>query len=78
MGDPSGRDALLKLGAIGLTEARPVAALVPPPALVPLFDAVRSGAEVAFSYHSERRVVAPAGLWFRGVCQRNETKQRQS
>ncbi len=66
LGDPSGRDALLKLGASGVAEARPVAALVPPPALVPLFDAVRSGAEVAFTYHAERRAVAPAGLWFRG------------
>ena len=66
LGDPSGRDALLKLGATGVAEARPVAALVPPPALVPLFDAVRSGAEVAFNYHDEQRSVAPSGLWFRG------------
>jgi len=65
LGDPSGRDALLKLGATGLTEGRPVASLVPPPALVPLFDALRSRAEVTFSYRGEDRRVAPAGLWFR-------------
>ena len=43
LGDPSGRDALLKLGASGLAEARPVAALDPPESLVPLFDALRPG-----------------------------------
>jgi len=66
LGDPSGRDALLKLGATGAGEARPVAALVPPPALVPLFDAVRLRAEVAFDYRGERRRVAPAAVRFRG------------
>jgi predicted DNA-binding transcriptional regulator YafY len=66
LGDPSGRDALLKLGATGVAEARPVAALVPPPALVPLFDAVRTGAEVAFTYHQEQRSVFPAVLRFHG------------
>ncbi|HEX3946990.1 MAG TPA: WYL domain-containing protein, partial [Acidimicrobiales bacterium] len=65
LGDPSGRDALLKLGATGLSEARPVASLVPPPALVPLFDAVRQRAAVAFDYRGERRRVAPASLRFR-------------
>lgn len=65
LGDPSGRDALLKLGASGVAEARPVAALVPPAALVALFDAVRSHAEVAFAYRGEDRRVAPSGLWFR-------------
>ncbi|HVX20236.1 MAG TPA: WYL domain-containing protein [Acidimicrobiales bacterium] len=65
LGDPSGRDALLKLGATGAGEARPVAALVPPPALVPLFDAVRHRAEVAFGYRGDRRRVAPAAVRFR-------------
>ena len=65
LGDPSGRHALLKLGATGVGEARPVASLVPPPALVPLFDAVRTHAEVTFSYRGETRRVAPGGLSFR-------------
>ena len=65
LGDPSGRDALLKLGASGLAEARPVAALVPPEALVPLYDALRTHAEVAFGYRGATRSVAPSGLWFR-------------
>ena len=50
LGDPSGRDALLKLGATGLAEARPVADLHPPEALVPLFDALASRAAVTFTY----------------------------
>lgn len=66
LGDPSAGDALAKLGATGVAEGRPVAALAPPPALVPLFDAVRSRAEVSFGYRGEERSVAPAGLWFRG------------
>ena len=65
LGDPSGRHALLKLGATGLGESRPVASLVPPPALVPLFEAVRSRAEVTFAYRGQGRRVAPGGLWFR-------------
>ena len=65
LGDLSGRDALLKLGATGLAEARPVAALEPPAALVPLFDAVRTHAEVTFIYRGEERTVAPSGLRFR-------------
>ncbi|HUZ09741.1 MAG TPA: WYL domain-containing protein [Acidimicrobiales bacterium] len=65
LGDPSGRHALLKLGATGLGESRPVASLVPPPALVPLFEAVRSRAEVVFAYRGLGRRVAPGGLWFR-------------
>jgi proteasome accessory factor BC len=65
LGDPSGRHALLKLGAVGVADARPVASLVPPEALVDLFEAVRSRSVVTFSYRSEARRVAPAGLWFR-------------
>jgi len=66
LGDPSAVDALAKLGATGVAEGRRVAALAPPPALVPLFDAVRSRSEVSFGYRGEERSVAPAGLWFRG------------
>ncbi len=66
LGDPSGRDALLKLGAMGIGDAGPIAALDPPLALVPLFDALRRHAAVTFSYRGRPRRVAPAGLWFRG------------
>ena len=66
LGDPSGRDALAKLGAWGVAEAHTVAQVDAPPALVPLFDAVRSQAEVRFSYHGTARIVAPATLQFRG------------
>lgn len=66
LGDPSGHDALLKLGASGLAETRPVASVVTPPALPGLFEAVRSAASVTFSYRGEERRLAPAGLWFRG------------
>jgi predicted DNA-binding transcriptional regulator YafY len=65
LGDPSGRDALLKLGASGLSEVRPVATLVPPPALVDLFEAVRTRAVALFSYRGEKRRVVPVGVWFR-------------
>lgn len=65
-GDPSGRDALAKLGAYGMSDAAPIAALVPPAALVPLFAAVRSQSEVRFSYRGEARVVSPVVLRFHG------------
>jgi proteasome accessory factor C len=65
LGDPSGRDALLKLGATGMGEVRPIASLVPPDALVDLFEAVRVQSETSFEYRGARRRVAPAGLWFR-------------
>lgn len=65
LGDPSGRQALLKLGATGVVEAAPVALLAPPSALVALFDALRAHAEVRFTYRGERRQVAPAGVRFR-------------
>lgn len=65
LGDPSGRDALAKLGASGVADARLVAAIEPPPALVALFAALRSQAEVRFAYRDERRVVAPATVRFR-------------
>ena len=65
LGDPSGRDALLKLGAAGLGDVRPIASLVPPAALIELFEAVRTHAPATFAYRGEERRVAPVGLWFR-------------
>jgi proteasome accessory factor C len=66
LGDPSGRDALLKLGAAGLGDVRPIASMVPTPALIELFEAVRTKSTAAFSYRTGRdRRVAPLGLWFR-------------
>ena len=63
--DPSGRDALLKLGATGLGEVRPIATLVTPRALIDLFEAVRTHTVASFSYRQGTRRVVPAGLWFR-------------
>ncbi len=65
LGDPSGRDALLKLGATGLADVRPIAAMIPPAALIELFEAVRVRAAASFSYRGEPRQVVPVGLWFR-------------
>ena len=65
LGDPSGRDALLKLGAAGLGDVRPIASMVPPAALIELFEAVRTRATAGFAYRGEPRRVAPVGLWFR-------------
>jgi proteasome accessory factor BC len=65
LGDPSGRDALLKLGAAGLGDVRPIASMVPPAALIELFEAVRTHATAAFAYRATERRVAPVGLWFR-------------
>jgi proteasome accessory factor BC len=65
LGDPSGRDALLKLGASGLADVRPVASMVPSAALIELFETVRTHAAATFAYRGERRRVAPVGLWFR-------------
>jgi len=65
LGDPSGRDALAKLGATGLFDTRPLASLDPPPALVPLFEAVQRRALVRFRHRGLERQMTPAGLWFR-------------
>ncbi len=65
LGDPSGRDALLKLGAAGLGDVRPIASMVPSAALIELFEAVRTHATATFAYRSETRRVVPVGLWFR-------------
>jgi proteasome accessory factor B len=66
LGDPSGRDALWRLGVPAPTGARPVAELPALPALPVLWDALRAQATVQFSYRGERRRVAPAVLRFRG------------
>jgi proteasome accessory factor B len=72
LGEPIGRDALLKLGATGESTSRtPAAPLVDLrsidglPALAILFDAIRQGAFIEFSYRGERRHVDGAGLRFR-------------
>ena len=65
LGDPSGRDALLKLGAAGLGDVRPIASMVPTPALIELFEAVRTRALATFRYRGESRQLAPVGLRFR-------------
>ncbi len=65
LGDPSGRDALLKLGATGLGEVRPIATLDPPQALIDLFEAVRTKTRTTFVHRDAERQVVPAGLWFR-------------
>ncbi len=65
LGDPSGRDALLKLGAAGLGDVRPIASMVPSAALIDLFEAVRTRATADFAYRGAPRRVGPVGLWFR-------------
>jgi predicted DNA-binding transcriptional regulator YafY len=65
LGDPSGRDALMKLGASGLGDVRPVATLMRSDALIELYEAVRTHAAASFGYRGEPRSVAPVGLRFR-------------
>jgi predicted DNA-binding transcriptional regulator YafY len=65
LGDPAGRDALAKLGTVGVAQSRVVASLAPPGALAPIFDAVRTRSEVRFGYRGEERTVAPAAVRFR-------------
>jgi predicted DNA-binding transcriptional regulator YafY len=66
LGDPSGRDALWRLGLPASAGARPVAELPSLPALPVLHDALRSRATVHFAYRGETRRVAPALLRFHG------------
>lgn len=66
LGDPSGRDALAKLGASGTDAVQPLIALGTPETLVDLFDALRLRAQVAIVYHDERREVTPETIEFRG------------
>jgi proteasome accessory factor B len=66
LGDPSGRDALWRLGLPASSGVRPFADLAALPALPLLYDAVRRRATLSFDYRGERRRVAPALLRFRG------------
>jgi len=66
LGDPSGRDALWRLGLPASSGVRPIADLAALPALPVLYDAVRRRATVAFDYRGVARRVAPALLRFRG------------
>ncbi|HAM03029.1 MAG TPA: hypothetical protein DCQ30_12510 [Acidimicrobiaceae bacterium] len=66
LGEPSGRDALWRLGLPAPTGARPLAQLPALPALPVLWEAVRQRAAVTFDYRGEQRRVAPAVLRFRG------------
>jgi proteasome accessory factor BC len=64
--DPSGRDALWRLGLPASAGARPVAQLPALPALGKLHAALRSHATVTFTYRGETRNVDLALLRFRG------------
>lgn len=66
LGDPSGRDALWRLGLPASAGARPVAELPALPALPVLHGALRARATVSFDYRGERRRVDPAQLRFHG------------
>jgi proteasome accessory factor B len=66
LGDPSGRDALWRLGLPASAGVQPFADLAALPALPVLYDAVRRRATVSFDYRGEPRHVAPALLRFRG------------
>src|ERR1700722_17403299 len=72
LGEPIGRDALLKLGAGGESPLHPDAAPLVAlraidgrPALPLVFDAVRQRAALRFEYRGEQRHVDVAGLRFR-------------
>jgi proteasome accessory factor B len=73
LGEPIGREALSKLGLGGQWPRRgaplplvDLALVDGLPALPVLFDAVRSGAVVHFSYRGESRALDVAGIRFRG------------
>ncbi len=73
LGEPIGREALSKLGMGGAGPRldAPVPLVDLPlgdgvPALPPLFEAVRTGARVGFTYRGVSRSVDPAGIRFRG------------
>jgi proteasome accessory factor C len=46
-------------------DVRPIASMVPTPALIELFEAVRTRSLATFAYRGESRQVAPVGLRFR-------------
>jgi proteasome accessory factor B len=66
LGDPSGRDALWRLGLPASAGVRPFADLAALPALPVLYEAVRRRSAVTFDYRGDARHVAPALLRFRG------------
>lgn len=63
--DPTGRDALWRLGLPAPTGARPVADLPALPALPVVWDALRTHSALTFGYRGEQRRLAPAQLHFR-------------
>ena len=65
LGEPTGRDALWRLGLSTPSTLHQVAELPALPALAILFDALRTRSTVAFGYRGERRRVDPARLVFR-------------
>lgn len=65
LGDPSGRDALWRLGIPSSQGLAPLAGLPSLPALADLFEAVRTRSGISFEYRGERRRVDPALLRFR-------------
>jgi proteasome accessory factor B len=65
-GDPSGRDALWRLGLAAPTGHQPLADLPALPALPVLWEAVHSRCRVTFGYRGGARTVDPAVLRFHG------------
>jgi predicted DNA-binding transcriptional regulator YafY len=65
LGDPSGRDALWRLGLPAASGTRPIADVPALPALPALYDALRRHATVTLGYRGEQRHVDPARLLFR-------------
>ncbi len=63
--DPTGRDALLKLGVMERDAPVALAALPALPALPALHQALRSHAAVSFVYRGRQRMVDPHALAFR-------------
>ena len=66
LGEPTGRDALWRLGLAASVGARPVAELPALPALGVLHGALRARATVTFGYRGDERHVDPALLRFHG------------
>lgn len=64
-GEPSGRDALWRLGVASPSALQQLAALPALPALPQLFQALRDRATVTFDYRGETRRVDPGRLRFR-------------
>ena len=65
LGDPSGRDALWRLGLPAASATRPIADVPALPALPVLYEALRRHATVHLRYRGEERHVDPARLLFR-------------